>query len=79
MLYFIPYFLLFLVTCHALTLRPPKSTSSYGLHPQGWTPRPTQAPEYKLLRRSESVQTLIWADNNTCGYLSGIKSADLCC
>lgn len=79
MIFSISYFLLFLSTCYALTLGIPKATTSYGLHPQGLTPRPTRAPEYNIIGRDEMVETLIWAPDNTCGYLSGIESTESKC
>lgn len=66
-----------LCTCHALGLQSPKPTSAHKSHPPDSSPRTTQAPQYGIAGRGLGTQTVVWAHNNTCGYLNGIRSTQL--
>jgi len=62
----------------ALAFPAPAATSvsdNIELHPQGWSPRPTEPPEVKelLKRQSPGSLTLIEGPDNTCGYQFGVS------
>jgi len=56
---------------------PTSALENRRLNPRGWSPRPTEAPEFKeLVRRQSSAgtSTLIEAPDSVCGYKFGISS-----
>ncbi|KAK3387146.1 hypothetical protein B0H63DRAFT_150810 [Podospora didyma] len=70
------------VATHALVFPAPEPTQANVIHPEdGWTPRPTLPPSLHDLRRrqSNSVATVLVAQDNVCGYISGIASRKYAC
>lgn len=53
-------------------------TVAVSLADNGVSPRPTEAPEYDLLRRADQG-TLLYAPDNTCGFISGLEGAGYTC
>jgi hypothetical protein len=43
----------------------------FQLEPQGWSPKPTDAPSMEELRKRQNIQNLLLAPDGTCGYISG--------
>ncbi|KAF7533868.1 hypothetical protein G7Z17_g13454 [Cylindrodendrum hubeiense] len=65
-------------TANARFLARSEPTAVVALADDGVSPRPTDAPEYDLLRRAESG-TLLYAPDNTCGFISGREGAGYTC
>ncbi|KAH6900113.1 hypothetical protein B0T10DRAFT_15626 [Thelonectria olida] len=55
----------------------PEPTHSFELPSDGVSPRPTEAV-MELFRRADELTTL-WAPDNTCGYISGLRGAAYTC
>lgn len=69
----------FVPTILALAFDAPEATSvtnNLNLDPQSWSPRPTEAPEFKELvrRQASGTSTLVEAPDSLCGYKFGISS-----
>jgi hypothetical protein len=65
---------LFVSLISALVYDAPVATPAcdgFRLEPQGWSPKPTEAPSWEDLRKRQNVQGLITAPDGTCGYISG--------
>jgi hypothetical protein len=64
---------LFCPLISALAFVAPGATLNIELHPQGWSPRPTEPPKVQeLLKRQSSVSlTLLEGPDSVCGYQFG--------
>jgi hypothetical protein len=61
----------------ALVFPAPRATDAIELHPQGWSPRPTDPPKFNkelLKRQSASSLTQIEGPDTICGYQFGSQS-----
>jgi len=47
--------------------------NGFQLEPQGWSPKPTEAPSLDELRKRQNIQNLILASDANCGYISAIS------
>lgn len=56
----------------------PEPTHNFQLPSDGVSPRPTQAA-MELFRRDNNDLTTLWAPDNTCGYISGLRGAAYTC
>ena len=45
--------------------------NGFQLEPQGWNPKPTEAPRMEELRKRQNTQSLLLASDEICGYVSG--------
>ncbi|KPM39443.1 hypothetical protein AK830_g7110 [Neonectria ditissima] len=65
-------------TTNAMQLIRSEPTVAVALADDGVSPRPTEAPKYDLFRRADNG-TMLYAPDNTCGYISGRQGAGYTC
>ncbi|KAH7155300.1 hypothetical protein B0J13DRAFT_222817 [Dactylonectria estremocensis] len=66
-------------TTNARHLIRSEPTVAVSLADNGVSPRPTDGPDYDLLRRADDTGTLLYAPDNTCGFISGLEGAGYTC
>lgn len=67
-------FSLYLSLVSSLAFNAPVATSvwkGFQLEPQGWSPKPTDAPSMEELRKRQNIEGLITGPDGTCGFISG--------
>ncbi|KAK7429260.1 hypothetical protein QQZ08_004270 [Neonectria magnoliae] len=65
-------------TANAMHLLRSEPTAPVAPADDGVSPRPTDAPNYDLFRRADKG-TMLYAPDNTCGYISGRQGAGYTC